>query len=124
MDTIISDYFKQIFTASETQWDDILACVQPLITEQLNSELLRPIQDEEVKSVLFQMHPDKAPRPDGMTPGFFQKYWNIIGTDLIKIVHDFFTTGSLAKDLNETNIVLIPKKKNPVNMGDLRPIAL
>lgn len=39
-------------------------------------------------------------------------------------MRDFFETGQLANDLNETNIVLIPKKKTPVNMGYLRPIAL
>lgn len=30
----------------------------------------------------------------------------------------------MEKDLNETNIVLMPKKKIPTGMGDLRPIAL
>ncbi|KAM6569155.1 hypothetical protein CsatB_017140 [Cannabis sativa] len=30
----------------------------------------------------------------------------------------------MPKDLNATNLVLIPKKKTPVVMGDLRPIAL
>lgn len=41
------------------------------------------------------MHPDKAPRQDGMTPGFFQKYWSIVGGDLIKIVRNFFDSGQL-----------------------------
>uniref|UniRef100_A0A803Q578 Uncharacterized protein n=1 Tax=Cannabis sativa TaxID=3483 RepID=A0A803Q578_CANSA len=34
-----------------------------------NEDLLKPIQEEEVKQALFQMYPDKAPGPDGMGPG-------------------------------------------------------
>lgn len=87
-------------------------------------QLLSPIQSEEVRCALFQMHPDKAPGPYGMTPGFYQKYWSVVGTDLVKLVRDFFDSGRLKDGLNKTNIVLIPKKSVPVNMGDLRPIAL
>lgn len=104
--------------------DNMLTNIQPSITAQLNEELLKPIQDKEVKDAPFQMNPDKAPGPDGMTPGFFQKFWNIVGADLIRIVRNFFETGQMAPGLNETNIVLIPKKKNLTDMGDLSPIAL
>lgn len=124
LDRLIVSYFKQIFTATNNQWDEILNNVQRTISDQLNTDLLKPILEEEVRLALFQMNPDKAPGPDGMTPGFFQKYWNIVGADLITIVRNFFETGKLAKDLNETNIILIPKKKIPTSMGDLRPIAL
>ncbi|KAL8133749.1 hypothetical protein AgCh_008986 [Apium graveolens] len=109
---------------SSNQWDEILMHIQPSITTELNEELLGPVNEEEVKHALFQMNPDKAPGPDGMTPGFFQKYWSIVGTYVIKIVQDFIDTGQMSEELNETNIVLIPKNKSPVNMGDLRPIAL
>uniref|UniRef100_A0A803QEK6 Reverse transcriptase domain-containing protein n=1 Tax=Cannabis sativa TaxID=3483 RepID=A0A803QEK6_CANSA len=44
--------------------------------------------------------------------------------DIVRLVQDFFLTGSLPTGLNHTNIVLIPKKKQPTAMGDLRPISL
>lgn len=93
LENLITDYFTKIFIASNNQWDEIMANVQPTITDQLNSELLRPIDGKEVKTTLFQMNPDKAPGADGMTLGFFQKYWNIVGRDIIKIVRDFFDIG-------------------------------
>lgn len=59
-----------------------------------------------------------------MTPGFFQKYWSIVGKDIVLLVRNFFTEGIFPEGLNVTNLVLIPKKKNPVTVGDLRPISL
>ncbi|KAM6557117.1 hypothetical protein CsatB_004136 [Cannabis sativa] len=70
------------------------------------------------------MHPDKSPGPDGMTPGFYQKYWDVVGVDVISQVVDFFETCSFPADLNRTNIVLIPKKKHVTTMSELRPISL
>lgn len=70
------------------------------------------------------MHPDKAPGPDGMTPAFYQKHRSIVGNDVVNMTSRFFQEGVIEPSLNETNIVLIPKKKNPVTVGDLRPISL
>ncbi|KAL8146376.1 hypothetical protein AgCh_004207 [Apium graveolens] len=36
----------------------------------------------------------------------------------------FFCSGEILQGLNETNIILIPKKKNPTKVSDLRPIVL
>lgn len=59
-----------------------------------------------------------------MTPGFFQKHWSIVGNDVVKMVMTFFNEGVLLEGLNETNLVFIPKKKNPSKVSDLRPISL
>lgn len=92
------------------------------ITAEQNEELVKQVEEIEVKTTLYQMHPDKAPGPDGMTPAFFQKHWKIVGKDIVDMVQRFFTSGELCRELNATNIVLIPKKKGPTSMGDLRPI--
>lgn len=94
------------------------------INQVSNSELLKVVSDEEVKSALFQMNPDKAPGPDGLTPAFSQKHWSIVGGDVIELVRKIFRDSVLPNELNETNMVLIPKKKIPTEIGDLRPISL
>lgn len=40
------------------------------------------------------------------------------------MVCQFFFDGVLSDGLNDTNIVLIPKKKSPSLISDLRPISL
>lgn len=98
--------------------------MQTTITTYQNEVLLRDIAEEEVKTAIFQMNPDKAPGPDGMTPAFYQKHWKIVGQDVFEMVRAFFRSGDIPTDLNKTNIVLIPKKNQPTVVGDLRPIAL
>uniref|UniRef100_A0A803QJP2 Reverse transcriptase domain-containing protein n=1 Tax=Cannabis sativa TaxID=3483 RepID=A0A803QJP2_CANSA len=48
----------------------------------------------------------------------------IFGHDMVRMARDFSNCGVLSEGLNATNVVLIPKKKNPSMMGDLRPISL
>lgn len=94
------------------------------ITEEQNEVLLSEVTVEEVKFALFQMHPDKSPGLDGMTQRFFQRHWSIVGDDIVKMVKEFFSEGVILEGLNETNLVLIPKKNNLSTVGDLRPISL
>lgn len=42
---------------------------------------------------------------------------------MVKITQEFFKTCEIIQRLNNTNIVLIPKKI-PIGNGELRPIAL
>lgn len=73
---------------------------------------------------MFHMHLDKSSGLDGMIPGFYQKFWNSIGDDVVKLVKNFFDTGKIDDQLVATNIALIPKKRNPQTMLELRPISL
>ncbi|KAG7534390.1 Ribonuclease H-like superfamily [Arabidopsis thaliana x Arabidopsis arenosa] len=119
------DYFKDLFTTSDPQeFHSVLQDVPAMISEDMNQKLTREISPEEVKKALFSLHPDKAPGPDGMTAFFYQKFWDLIGPDLIKLVQNFHSSGSFDDRLNETNICLIPKTDRPRKMTEFRPISL
>lgn len=120
---LIANYFHSLFTVSDVNWEQVVDKVPATITATQNAELMKEVSVEEVKLALFQMHPDKAPGPDGMTPGFFQKHWSIVGSDIVLMVRKFFAEGVLVEGLNETNLVLIPKKTNSSFVSDLRPIS-
>lgn len=118
------DYFNNLFTTTETSWYNVINCITHKVTADYNNVLLKAVEDQEVKQEIFHMYPDKSPDPDGMSLGFFLKYWRTVGADVIHMVKLFVETGKFDEQYTDTNIVLVPKKKSPKYMSDLRPISL
>ncbi|KAL0430275.1 UNVERIFIED_CONTAM: putative mitochondrial protein [Sesamum radiatum] len=87
-------------------------------------ELLQPYTAEEVSKALSQMAPLKSPGPDGMPPFFFQKYWPIVGHDVVSNTLALLNELALPSDLNHTHIVLIPKCRKLEFLTQFRPISL
>lgn len=77
------------------------------------------VEDDEVRKNVFQMHPYKSPGPDGFNPYFYQKYLDVVGEDIVKMVRYFFTTGELPDRISEAHIYLIPKTTKSEINGDL-----
>ena len=90
----------------------------------MNNLLLHPFSSTEIREALFQMHPTKAPGPDGMNALFYQKFWHIMGHDVSEAILEFLHSGQMLKSINYTHIALIPKLKAPDTMTQFRPISL
>ena len=93
--------------------DECLSVVPHKITVETHQTLTSEFSADEIKTALFQMIPTKAPCPDGMNALFFQKYWHIVGNNVIDTVLDFLESGHIVPGINSTNIVLILKVKSP-----------
>lgn len=48
----------------------------------MNDVLCAPYTEADVRRALFDMHPSKAPGPDGFTALFFQKNWQVVGHEV------------------------------------------
>ena len=79
---------------------------------------------EEIKEVLWSMKPYKAPGPNGLHAGFFQKFWLLVGDSVRKEVEKVFIERKVLEYLNNTHIVLIPKIQGSEIIGNYRPISL
>lgn len=76
----------------------------------MNNALLQRYTPDEVRRALFQMHRSKSPSPDGMSPVFFQKYWNIVEFDVIEAILLVLNPGHMLHKMNYTHIVLTKKE--------------
>ncbi|XP_057864503.2 uncharacterized protein LOC131072395 [Cryptomeria japonica] len=99
-----------------------LNVISDLIIEAQNQALMKPIQFEEVRKAVFSMAGDKA--PGGFLMFFYQTLWDIIGKDVWAVVEESWRKANIAKELNCTLLVLIPKADHPTSFNEFRPISL
>ncbi|KAL4355323.1 hypothetical protein GQ457_06G003800 [Hibiscus cannabinus] len=118
-------HFQEIYAKDMSINFHLLEDLIPsVITEDMNEFFSKVVSEEEIKNVVFSMGSSKAPGPDGFPGSFYHSFWDIIKVDLIAMVSHFFNFGFLDYELNKTNIVLIPKVKNPCEAHHFRPISL
>ena len=79
----------------------------------MNAELTKTFTRDEVIIALKQLHPTKAPGPDGMSAIFFHKYWDIVSSNITNMVLNVLNSNMPIAEINKTNIVLIPKSNQP-----------
>ena len=122
---VASAYFDNLFHIGVgDQMEECLNAVQSKITDDMLEVLSSEFIGEEVKVALFQMGPTKALGLNGMNTLFYQKIWYVVGDNVVLAVLDFLNNGNMLSEINHTNIVLIPKVKNPEKMSDFRLISL
>lgn len=119
------DYFRDLFSSSNPTFPvDLEGLIPNCISADDNISLCAIPDDIEIRDVLFQMGSYKAPGPDGMSVLFYKHYWHIVKWDVISTVRGFFVGGFLLKQLNHTNIALIPKVGSASSVKQFRPISL
>lgn len=122
---LILEYFVAIFKSNHpSSFEANLSAINTRVSPEMNDELLAEFKADEVVRAIKQMHPTKSPGPDGMSPIFYKKFWDLVGIDVIHCVLNVLKSGILPSGLNETYICLIPKIKNPHKIIEFRPTSL
>ena len=71
----ILDYFEAIYKLDQpTCFEASLSSITSRVFSDMNEDLIAEFKAEEVWYALKQMHPTKAPGPDGMPPIFYKHY--------------------------------------------------
>ena len=121
----LCQHYRELFTSTDPkEFDEVLQGIPRTISSLMNEQLIKHVDETEIKQAIFSMFPNKSPGVDGMSPLFFQTYWNIIKVDIVNAITRFFHTGNLLRIINETIISLIPNVDNPVMLTNFRPISL
>ena len=83
-----------------------------------------PFEESEIHSALMEMNGDKAPGPDGFSVAFWQNAWAFAKEEIMEMFKEFHEHNSFVRSLNNTFLVLIPKKSGAEDLSDFRPISL
>ncbi|KAL9672274.1 hypothetical protein QQ045_028524 [Rhodiola kirilowii] len=108
----------------ENEWGEVLNIVPKRVSDEMNQRLVEPYTDAEIRAALFQMNPTKAPGIDGFSALFYPRFWGTIKDDLCKEILSILNGGELDQALNETILILVPKKKDADSVGEYRLISL
>lgn len=71
---------------------DTLACY---ISDLDNTDLIQPFEKEEFRCALMQMDSDKTPGPDGFNPGFYKRFWEDFGDQVVSAFCSWLESGNL-----------------------------
>lgn len=116
------NYFRHIFASLNVNFGRPYICSQ---LPQDNQDFTYSVPDrQELWEILQDMKRNASPGPDGFNVEFYIATWSWIGDDVANLVRSFFESGIMPAHINDTHIVLIPKKLASQVPADYRPINL
>jgi hypothetical protein len=86
--------------------------------------LEEPFTREEIDSIIQLLPTNNSPGPDGFNGEFLKRCWPTVAKDFYALCQGFYDGTICMKSINESHIVLVPKKDNPVRINDFKPISL
>lgn len=121
------DFYKNLFAKEERggiKLVDNFWEVSQKVSADENDGLTAPFLESEIKEAVFSCYPDGAPGPDGLPFLFYQKFWDIVKTDITNMFNDFYNGDLDLCRLNFALVTLVPKVPDACNMKQFRPISL
>eukprot|EP00253_Pinus_taeda_P023717 PITA_23717 len=119
-------HFSKLLTEDKGA-EDYLSMLQHMsikVNQEMNSKLMKEVEEEEVGEAIWSLHPDKAPGPDGFPISFYREYWIMIKKDLLKMIRWVMKKGNMGGFTNSTYLALIPKENRPSSFSRFRLIYL
>jgi len=120
----VFDHFAEHFKVHDVERPSISNLQFRTLSVGEGGSLIKPFSEAEVKEAIWDCDSFKSPGPDGVNFGFLKEFWTEVKVDVMRFVSEFHRNGKLAKGINATFIVLIPKVDNPQRLNDFRPISL
>ena len=125
---VAQTHFQQLLQEDDISDDevnaDFLSNIPSLVSAELNVGLVKPFSENEIVDVIQTMESDKAPRMDGFSFHFYRVCWNIIKSNIFRLISTFLKKSKVGGCTNSTFLALTPKEVNPASFDRFRPTSL
>ncbi len=127
----ISKFYKSLYSVQKTEENK--ESIQTYLTKiDLSCKLSeddknycdKELSEIEITNAVSKLKKNKSPGLDGITPEFYQKFWNKLKPYFIDMIHESFIHGELPDTLRKSVIALIYKKNDKELLKNYRPISL
>lgn len=128
--SIIHNFFKNSYTSNHIHPtpNDFPTSIPfhslPKLSISDQDSLLFNPTENEIKNIVFSLHPFKAPGIDGLNAFFYQKSWPLIKNTITSSIQEIFQNESIPPSWGDTLLCLIPKSNYVTKPNHLRPIGL
>lgn len=121
------DYFSDLLGGTTTpqmfEQSDLNLLYDFKCSEEQAANFDKHFTAVEIREAFFSLPRNKTGGPDGYSTEFFIASWSVVGTEITEAIQEFFSSGSLLKQWNTANLVLIPKIPNAAHPSEFRPIS-
>ncbi|XP_073057420.1 uncharacterized protein [Primulina eburnea] len=108
-------FFKDLLTGELSALDCPDFSSFPSVISAVENDGITAIPSlEEVRAIVFSIHPDSVAGPDGFSSTFFQHCWEIVHQDVFGSVLDCFQGSPMPQGFTAATITLIPKLEERV----------
>lgn len=124
---IATNYYKDLLKYEDRpniELGEMFFPQEDRVCEEENRDLEEPFCENEIKTAVFGSYSDGAPGADGLSFMFYQKYWDVVKGDLVKMFESFHQGRLPIRRINFANISLIPKENGACTTKIFKTISL
>jgi exonuclease III len=124
---IIHDFYKELYTLKthdKEQRATILENIDPILTNEMNQQLVKEISENEVFTAINTLQDGKSPGIDGLPIEFYKKIWPYLKQEITNMYNIILNSENLSKTQSTGIITLLHKGGSRDVLGNWRPISL
>ena len=123
------NYFESLYSerpdVSLDQQQSFLAHIHTVLAAEQKQALERDITLEELRTALFDTNSEKTAGFDGLPYEFYQTFWDILGNDLLQILHVALNDHHQLPFSHTLSVItLLYKRGDKRHLSNWRPLSL